>query len=296
MMVRVFLLLRVGALACVLVALTVAVARIGPVLERACRTELGACAQHGLPPCDRRLGPWQVARSAASGLPARRSNSACVLRDTGRATPVVAIVPQAPGMSGDTLLSQRVAARRERQHAGVTLAIHGVVPDHWDFAVAGGFLDVDTGSVCSELSFTLPKNTGYALIGGNWEARLHGFYFERLVDACVYDGTRAACGGDAPFIAHEFTTGEVFALDLELRRDGDVWWLDAAVALVEPDPATADGTRRRALGRMRRTVDAPCWLAPDDPGRALVLVIPDHQAAAQVPAARVEVFDFAWRE
>ena len=280
--------LRLLALACVLGSLGALVR--ADALPRACRTDRGVCAQDGLAPCGLRLGPWQVARSRGSGLPASRSNSACVLRARDGAGPLVAIVPQAQGTSGDTLLSCRQAQHADRQRASVRLTSRAALPDHWVFALAGSFLDDGARTDCKGLGVHPPVNAGYALIGGNWEARPHGFYFERLADACVFDGTRADCGGEAPFIAHEFTPGESYALDLALRREAGRWWLEATVELAD----AAGG--RRELGHMRRAVPAPCWLAADDPGRALVLVIPATDAARQAPDARVEVVDFTWRE
>jgi hypothetical protein len=278
---------RLLALACVLGSL--AILPWADVPPPACRTDRGACAQEGLAPCGLGLGPWQVARSRGSGLPASRSNSACVLRARGGVGPSVALVPQAEGTSGDTLLSRRQAQHIDRQRASLRLTSRAAVPDHWVFALAGSFLDDGDRTACIGLHVRPPVNAGYALIGGNWAARPHGFYFERLADACVFDGTRSDCGGDAAFIAHEFTPDESFALDLALRREADRWWLEATVGL-------DDAGGRRELGHMRRAVPAPCWLAADDPGRALVLVIPAADAARQAPDARVEVVDFAWRE
>lgn len=258
-----------------------------------CSTTLGACAKSGVQRCDRDLGPWRVARSRSSGLPAERSHSACVLGDLARAAggdPVVALVPQPVDVSGDTLLSRRSGGAAERQRATIQLAVHSALPDHWVFAVAGRFIDAGDATGCADLDVRPPVNAGYALIGGNWLARPHGFYFERLIDACVYDGTRAACAGTPAFIAHEFAPDERFALDLGLVRDGDTWWLEATVELLEPD-GRAPG---RALGRMRQRVAAPCWIAPGDPARALVLVIPSPDPPA-TPGARVEVSDFVWR-
>jgi hypothetical protein len=47
---------------------------------------------------------------------------------------------------------------------------------------------------------------------------------------------------------------------------------------------------------MRQQVAAPCWLAPGDPGRALVLVIPHPDPSIATREARVEVARFAWQE
>ena len=279
---------RLVALACVL-GTVASLLRMDAAL-RPCRTDHGACARDGVPPCGPRLGPWQVARSRRSGLPPARSNSACVLGERSDGTPVVAIVPQAQGTSGDTLLSRRQAPRQDRQRASVRLSTRAVIPDHWAFALAGSFLDDDARTACAGLQVHPPVNAGYALIGSNWEARPHGFYFERLADACVFDGQRSECGGVAPFVAHEFVPGETYVLELALRREAADWWLEATIEQVDDDG------RPRELGRMSRTVPAPCWLAPDDPGRALVLVIPAADAAGKAPEARVEVVDFAWRE
>jgi hypothetical protein len=278
--------LRVAVLACVLAVLAGVLADRATTLP--CRTDGGPCARPGLPQCDRTLGPWHVTRSDSSGLPAARSHSACVL---AASRPVVAIVPQARGVSGDTLLSRRAASHAHRQRARVTLATRGALPDHWAFAVAGGFLDVDTRVGCGNLAVRPPVNAGYALIGGNWQARPHGFYFERLADAFVYDDT-ASGSGEAAWLPHEFVPGETFALDLAMTCAGEACWLAATVALLEGE----HGAEPRSLGRMRRAVAAPCWLAPDDPGRALVLVIPEHDGAAGAPDTRVEVSDFAWLE
>lgn len=280
--------LRLVALACVLGSIA-SLLRTDDAL-RPCRTDHGACARDDVPRCGQRLGPWQIARSRGSGLPPSRSNSACLLRERTDGAPVVAIVPQAEGTSGDTLLSRLRAPAGDRQRASVRLSTRAAVPDHWAFAVAGSFLDDDARTSCAGLAVHPPVNAGYALIGGNWEARPHGFYFERLADACVFDGKRPECGGAAPFVAHEFVPGEIYALDLALRREAADWSLAATIELVDDDG------RRRELGRMRWPVAPPCWLAPGDPGRALVLVIPAPDAARQAPDARVEVVDFAWRE
>ncbi|MBM4243257.1 MAG: hypothetical protein FJ148_05495 [Deltaproteobacteria bacterium] len=161
-------------------------------------------------------------------------------------------------------------------------------PDHWDFAVAGAFLDVGDRHACGGLAITPPRNAGYALIAGNWERRPHGFYFERLADACVYDGRDPACPGEHAFLAHEFVPDESFVLDLALARHDDAWWLVATVA--SPD----DGTGTRELGHMRLRVDEPCWLAEDDAGRAAVIVIPGADPATLRHGTRVDVSEFAW--
>jgi hypothetical protein len=277
---------RLLALVCVCGATALALVSDGRVA--ACRSARGACAVAGLPACGLELGPWQVVRSRTSTLPAALSGSTCVLRGAdGERAAVMAFVPHPAAMSGDTLLSRHTAAAAERQHARLSLTAHGGVPDHWVFALAGSFIDVDSATRCADLKIRPPVNAGYALIGGNWEARPHGFYFERLADACVYDGRRPECGGEAPFIAHEFHPGESFALDLALQRDGSTWWLAAEIAARDASGGA------RALGRMRRAVPAPCWVTAQDPGRALVLVIPSPDSPDD-PDERVEVSDFAW--
>jgi hypothetical protein len=285
--------LRIAALACV--ALAVSVALSGPH-HPACRTDVGACAQPGVARCGASLGDWRVARTRESGLPPG-SNSACILASAAGAMPpdgdpAVSIVPQDPAVPGDTLLSLRPATHLEQQQASLRLAIRGNPPDHWVFGVAGTFLDRGDRSGCPGLRIMPPVNAAYAIIGGNWQRRPHGFYFERLVDACVYDGRNPACPGDAPSIAHEFVAGEVFALDLSLTRtDADGWRLRALVAAVdENDPAQP----ARELGRMQLAVDPPCWLEPGEPGRALVVVIP-HPDPAERAGARVDVSRLAWR-
>jgi len=279
------------ALLAVLIA-AVAAALRAPARSLACRTELGACAQTGAPRCGLQLGAWRVVRSREAGLAPGASHSACVRhapdpRDgSGSELPLVSLVPQEVGVSGDTLMSAP-AGSADAQRAVVTLHVAGSLPDHWAFAVAGTFLERDTPHRCSGLVVQPPVNAGHALIGGNWQHRPHGFYFERLADACVYDGQSAACAGEPSWIAHEFAAGETFALDLTLRREGDAWWLTAAVASVEPGP-------RRALGRMRQRVGAPCWLEPGDPGSALLVVIPEQATA--VPETSVDVSGFAWAQ
>ena len=295
-------LLRLTALAGVL--LGVAWALLAPAPDAACSTALGACRQPAAPPCGLRLGDWRVARSRSSGLPADRSHSACILAATAapagasdeRRDHVVSVLPQPAAVSGDTLVSLVPAARRDAQRAAVRLDVIGSLPDHWAFAVAGAFLDVDTPHGCDDLTIRLPVNAGYALIGGNWQDRPHGFYFERLADACVYDGTRPACAGEFGFVAHEFAAGESFALDLALRAEGAGFWLDAEIAALAPAGGSASAPQHRLLGRMRQRVAAPCWLAPGAPGHAVLVVIPDPDPATHTPATRVDVSRFAWLE
>lgn len=280
--------LRLVALAAAMIAVAIAVTSPEPV--RPCRAERGACARAGLPACSLDLGPWRVARPRASGLTPGRSASSCVLRADGTAaSAVVALVPHPLDVSGDTLLSRSAARDPSRQRARVRLTVHGAPPDHWVFALAGGFVDVDAPHRCAELGIAPPVNAGYALIGGNWESRPHGFYFERLADACVYDGRRDACGGAVPFIPHEFVADEAFVLDLALHRGDDSWWLEGSVAQRD-----ASGSAR-PLGTLRRAVAPPCWLVADEPARALVLTIPTLESAGD-PDARVEVADFAWQD
>jgi hypothetical protein len=225
---------RCAVLACLVVA--VAAALYVPARSAACRTEVGACAQPGLPRCGLRLGDWHAAHARDAGLAANASHSACVRGQSKaeRRGAVVSVVPQEVGVSGDTLVSRTAAGSGAAQRAVVTLDVVGSVPDHWAFAVAGTFLDRDTPQGCANLAVQPPVNAGYALIGGNWLRRPHGFYFERLVDACVHDGKNAACPGAPSWLAHEFVVGETFALDLALRRADDGWWLEAVVAAVEP--------------------------------------------------------------
>ena len=281
-----------AVLACVVLA--VAAALHAPEPRVACRTEIGACAQPGLPRCSERLGDWQIARSRDAGLPAGMSHSACVRRQADAASPgtTVSVVPQEVGVSGDTLVSRSAAGSGIAQRAVVTLDVVGSLPDHWAFAVAGTFLDRDTPHACAGLAVRAPVNAGYALIGGNWQRRPHGFYFERLADACVLDGNDAACRGAPSWIAHEFAAGEAFALDLALRREDDGWWLEATVAAVPAHASTRDAGSRQPLGHMRQRVDAPCWLPPGATGSALLIVIPDQGDAT--PETRVDVSSFAW--
>jgi hypothetical protein len=280
---------RVAALACVLAALGGAVLASPP--RQACSTGVGACAQPGLPPCGAELGAWRVARPREAGLDPAHSHSACILAQDEarwRREPPVSVVPQEPGVAGDTLVSRRPAPRRDRQRAALELTVHTALPDHWAFAVAGEFLDRGDATSCGALSVTPPVNAGYALIGGNWERRPHGFYFERLADACVYDGTDPDCPGEAAFLAHEFVPGDGFALALGLARaDDGRWWLDASVSTVAPG-----GGRRHPLGRMRLAVTEPCWLGGDEGGHALVVVIP--HAATAPPGTRVTFGEVAW--
>ncbi|HEY8515870.1 MAG TPA: hypothetical protein VIS07_10195 [Candidatus Binatia bacterium] len=289
---------RLVLLLCVVAALVFGVRAARP--GAACATGVGACAEPGLPPCGGELGGWRIVRPRDAGLHPDRSHSACVLeRDAeaaaadGRA-PAVSVVPQPPWLPGDTLLSLAPAPRRDAQRASVRLTAHERLPDHWAFAVAGTFLDRGATTSCEQLAITPPVNAGYALIGGNWIARPHGFYFERLADACVYDGRDPDCPGDAPYVAHELVPGESYLVTLELRRaDDGRWWLAAEIAL-----ADAAGGVPRPLGSMRLPVDEPCWLAARDTGRALVVVIPNADEGTHSEAAsevRVEVADFAWR-
>lgn len=251
--------------------------------------------QDGVPRCGATLGPWRIARSRTSGLDPARSHSACILaaaQPAGAASggdPVVSILPQPLDVSGDTLLSRAPAARRDAQRAVVRVDVVGSLPDHWDFAVAGAFLDAGDTHRCHGVTLEPPRNAGYALIAGNWEARPHGFYFERLLDACVYDGANPACPGEHAFLAHDFAPDESFALDLSLDARDDGWWLDATVA------ALAHGAPAREIGHMRLRVEEPCWLAAGDPGRAAVIVIPGSDPGTYVAGTRVDVSDFAWR-
>lgn len=293
-------LLRLATLAGVV--LGVAWALRAPAPDAACSTALGACRQPSAPPCGLRLGDWRVARSRTSGLPAERSHSACIRAATAapagadgeRPDHVVSVVPQPATVSGDTLVSLVPAGRRDAQRAEVRLDVTGSLPDHWAFAVAGAFLDIDTPHGCDDLLVRPPVNAGYALIGGNWHDRPHGFYFERLADACVYDGTKPACAGEFGFVAHEFTAGESFALDLALRAEGGGFSLDAEIAAFAPAGGRARAPESRLLGRMRQRVAAPCWLAPGAPGHALLVVIPDPDPATHTPESRVDVSRFAW--
>lgn len=270
-----------------------------PAVSPACASPVRACAQDGAPRCGATLGPWRFARTRTSGLDPAHSHSACILRTAQTATattrddaPVVSVLPQPIDVSGDTLLSRTPAARRDAQRAVARVDVVGSLPDHWDFAVAGAFLDVGDAHACSDLEVTPPRNAGYALIAGNWEKRPHGFYFERLVDACVYDGMNPACPGEHAFLAHEFAPDESFALDLALDRRDDGWWLDATVAALVPGSAATP----QRVGRMRLRVAEPCWLAADDPGRAAVIVIPGSDPQTYLPSTRVDVSGFAWRE
>jgi hypothetical protein len=261
-----------------------------------CATELGSCRDAGVLRCGRELGPWDVARPRHSGLPERHSHSACLPARSPTADPLpattVAIVPQPASVAGDTLLSHAQAASADHQRATITLTVRDVVPDHWVFAMAGGFLDAGETTRCGHLLHPPPVNLGYALIGGNWDARPHGFYFERLGDACVYDGNAPACSGAPSWIPYEFSADESFALDLALDHESDGWWLSATVARADG----AGAARVPAIGQMRQQVAAPCWLAPGDPGRALVLVIPHPDPSTATREARVEVARFAWQD
>lgn len=280
--------LRLAALACVGVAIALAArdARDGR-----CGAPIGACRSVDAPPCGTVLGDWRIARSRTAGLPLDRSHSACV-REPG----VISVVPQPFEVSGDTLVARTPAAHRDAQRATVRLDVVDSLPDHWAFAVAGTFLDVDAAHGCDALAITLPVNAGYALIGGNWESRPHGFYFERLADACVYDGKSPACGGEHGFVPHEFRADESFVLDLTLRaRDGE-HWLEAEITAVSPTSEGSARESRTSLGKMRQRVDAPCWLAPGDPGSALVVVIPPPDPTTTRPGSRVDVSAFAWRD
>lgn len=270
-----------------------------PAASLACASTVRACAQSGAPLCGATLGPWRVARSRTSGLDPAHSHSACILRSAQPAdaaahgdAPVVSVLPQPIEVSGDTLLSRTSAARRDAQRATVRIDVVGSLPDHWDVAVAGAFLDVGDAHGCTGLDVVPPRNAGYALIAGNWEKRPHGFYFERLLDACVYDGMNPACPGEPAFLAHEFAPDESFALDVALHRRDDGWWLDATVASRTPG-STAE---TREIGRMRLRVAEPCWLAAGDTGRAAVIVIPGSDPRTYLPTTRVDVSDFSWRE
>lgn len=280
--------LRVAALLCVVAAVVAGLGRRGS--DAVCGTDLGACRNASAPACGRDLGDWRVARSRTAGLPAARSHSACV-----RADGVVSVVPQPPDVSGDTLVAREGAARRDAQRATVRLDVVGSLPDHWAFGVGGTFLDVDTPHACDTLPVRLPVNAAYALIGGNWQSRPHGFYFERLTDACVYDGTDPDCPGEYAFVAHEFRPGETFVLDLTLHAVGGAHWLDAEITTLAP-ASGGDGAveRPRSLGRMRQRVAAPCWLAPGATGSALIVVIPDPDPNTHAPGSRVDVSRFAW--
>lgn len=265
----------------------------------ACSAPVGVCADASLPACGLRLGDWQVTRARASGLPEGRSHSACVRRDGAADDPravTASVVPQPVSVSGDTLVARAPAPRGDAQHATVRLDVVGSLPDHWAFAVAGTFLDLDTPHGCTGLAIQPPVNAGYALIGANWQSRPHGFYFERLADACVYDGTNPACPGEHGFVAHEFRAGESFVLDLALRADGGQRWLEAEIAAVPPASAEDAGDARRVVGRMRQRVDAPCWLPAGATGSALLVVIPHPDPATLTPESRVDVSRFAWRD
>ncbi|MBY0274114.1 hypothetical protein K2Z84_02140 [Candidatus Binatia bacterium] len=204
---------------------------------------------------------------------------------------MVSILPQPLDVPGDTLLSRAAAPQPSLRRATLRIDVVGSLPDHWDFAVAAGFLDVGDAHRCAGLAIEPPRNAGYALIAGNWERRPHGFYFERLADACVYDGTSPACPGDPAFVAHELVPGDSFLLDLALRAREDGWWLDATISI----PPTGDHGRPRELGTMRLRVDEPCWLEPGDPGRAAVIVIPNSDPRTYRPETRVDVSGFAWQ-
>jgi hypothetical protein len=156
-----------------IVLLCAVVAAVGalraPAVSPACASPVRACAQAGAPRCGATLGPWRIARSRTSGLDPARSHSACILRTAqpaGAATrgdaPVVSILPQPIDVSGDTLLSRAPAARRDAQRAIVRVDVVGSLPDHWDFAVAGAFLDAGDAPACSGLEVTPPRNAGYA--------------------------------------------------------------------------------------------------------------------------------------
>lgn len=263
----------------------------------ACSAPVGVCQDASLPACGLRLGDWQVTRARAAGLPDGRSHSTCVRRtgaaDDPRAA-VASVAPQPVSVSGDTLVAREPAPRADAQRATVRLDVVGSLPDHWAFAIAGTFLDAGTPHGCAGLAIQPPVNAGYALIGANWQSRPHGFYFERLADACVYDGKNPACPGEHGFVAHEFQAGESFALDLALRTDGGEHWLEAEIAAPSPaSPGDASGARR-VLGRMRQRVDAPCWLPDGEAGSALLVVIPHPDPATQTPESRVDVSRFAW--
>ena len=267
-----------------------------PAASSACASPVRACAQDDAPRCGATLGPWHVARSRTSGLDPHHSHSACILRAAQPAAahgdaPVVSVLPQPIEVSGDTLLSRASAARRDAQRATVRVDVVGSLPDHWDVAVAGAFLDVGDAHGCTGLDVVPPRNAGYALIAGNWEKRPHGFYFERLVDACVYDGMNPACPGEHAFLAHEFAPDESFVLDVALDRRDDGWWLDATVATGPRGSAAPP----RELGRMRLRVAEPCWLAAGDAGRAAVIVIPGSDPRTYLPTTRVDVSHFSWR-
>lgn len=283
------------------VALAALWAMSAPTPTPACASPVRACAQDGVARCGTTLGPWRVARSRTSGLDPAHAHSACILAAAQPASgaasdaPVVSILPQPIDVSGDTLLSRTPAPRLDAQRAAVRIDVRGSLPDHWDFAVAGGFLDVGDAHGCDGLAIAPPRNAGYALIAGNWERRPHGFYFERLADACVYDGRDPACPGEHAFVAHEFVPDESFLLDLALVRRDDGWWLDATVAS-PADGANGAAGGVRELGRMRLRVAAPCWLASGDPGRAAVIVIPHPDPATHRPETRVDVSGFAWRD
>lgn len=270
-----------------------------PGVSSSCASPVRACAQDGAPRCGPTLGPWRVARSRTSGLDPAHSHSACILRTAQPAdeprhgnAPVVSVLPQPLDVSGDTLLSRAPATRRDAQRATVRVDVVGSLPDHWDFAVAGGFLDVGDAHACTGLDVTPPRNAGYALIAGNWDKRPHGFYFERLLDACVYDGANSACPGEHAFLAHEFVPDESFALDLALDRRDDGWWLAATVATLPRDGTSPP----HEIGRMRLRVEEPCWLAADERGRAALIVIPASDPRAYLPSTRVDVSGFSWLE
>lgn len=286
--------MRTLVLGCVVLAALAALH--APAASPVCASPVRSCAQGGAPRCGASLGPWRIARSRTSGLDPAHSHAACVLTAAQRRAPgdddvVVSLLPQPIDVSGDTLLSRAAAPQRTAQRAVVRIDVVGSVPDHWDFAVAAGFLDVGDAHACAGLAIEPPRNAGYALIAGNWERRPHGFYFERLADACVYDGASDACPGEPAFVAHEFVPGESFLLDLSLLARDDGWWLDATIAT----PAGDEDGAAHELGRMRLRVDQPCWLAPGDPGRAAVIVIPHPDARTYRADSRVDVSGFAWR-
>jgi len=263
----------------------------------ACSAPIGVCADASLPACGLQIGEWQVTRSRAAGLPEDRSHSACVRREGAASDPravTASVAPQPVSVSGDTLVARTPAPDRDAQRATVRLDVVGSLPDHWAFAIAGTFLDAGTPHGCSGLAITPPVNAGYALIGANWQSRPHGFYFERLADACVYDGTNPACPGVHGFVAHEFQAGESFALDLALRAAGGQHWLEAEIAAIAQGAGGEDASARRVLGRMRQRVDAPCWLPAGATGSALLVVIPHPDPATLTPESRVDVSRFAW--
>jgi hypothetical protein len=266
-----------------------------PRSRNECMAPRGVCADAGergapagLPRCGLEIGDWRVERPRASdadepglsGFTCLRSPAA----DRGRGAlgdAIVIMAPQPPSVPGETLVSLRAG-----RHARLTLSQNAGLPDHWAVALAGRFLDVDTVvSGCSALGHR-PVNAGYAVIGANWGARPHGFYFERLIDACVYDGAKRACGGAAPFIAHEFQADETFQVDLALEAGASGWALSAVLR-------ERAGNAWQELGALRRSVDAPCWLEPGDPGHALVVVIP-NPSGNRDPRAHVGISDLTW--